>query len=61
MSIEVLLDWINKLDKYFQSEEVSEDHRFKFSVMNLKGHTTLQWDSVKTERRILNKLPMKTW
>eukprot|EP00253_Pinus_taeda_P009621 PITA_09621 len=61
LSIEVLLDWISELDKYFECDEVSEDHRVKFVATKLKGHTALWWDSVQTERRRLNKLPIKTW
>jgi len=61
LSVEVLLDWINELDKYFECEEVNEDHRVRFAATKLKGHTALWWDSVQTERRRLNKLPIKTW
>eukprot|EP00253_Pinus_taeda_P034151 PITA_34151 len=61
LSIEVLLDWINKLDKYFECEEVSEDRKVKFATTNLKGHAALWWDSVQAEKRRLNKLPIKTW
>ena len=61
LSIEVLLDWISELDKYFKCEDVSEDHRVKFVATKLKGHVALWWNSVQTERRILNKFLIKTW
>eukprot|EP00253_Pinus_taeda_P016052 PITA_16052 len=49
------------MDKYFECEEVSEDHRVKFPVMKLKGHAALWWDSVQNNRKRLNKVPIKTW
>eukprot|EP00253_Pinus_taeda_P012234 PITA_12234 len=41
LSIEVLLDWISEMDKYFECEEVSKDHRVWFAVTKLKGHAAL--------------------
>eukprot|EP00253_Pinus_taeda_P010245 PITA_10245 len=61
ISIEVLLDWMSEMDKYFECEEVSEDHRVRFASTKLKGHAALWWDSVQTERKRLNKLLIKTW
>lgn len=60
-STEVLLDWINELEKYFECEEVSEDQRVKFAATKLKGHTALWWDNVQVERIRMNKLPIKKW
>eukprot|EP00253_Pinus_taeda_P002212 PITA_02212 len=61
LSIDVVLDWISEMDKYFECKEVSEDRRFKFAATKLKGHATLWWDSVQNERKRLNKTPIKTW
>lgn len=49
------------MDKYFKCEEVSEDYRVRFTATKLKGHVALWWDSVQTERKRLNKFPVKTW
>jgi len=51
LSADVLLDWINELDKYFENEEVSEDKRVRFAATKLKGHTLLWWDSVQADRK----------
>jgi len=59
LSIELLLDWISELEKYFEGEEVSEDRTVKFTTTKTKGHTALWWDSVQAERIRLNKLPIK--
>lgn len=61
LSIDVVLDWISEMDKYFECEEVSEDRRVKFAATKLKGHAALWWDSVQNERKRLNKAPIKTW
>eukprot|EP00253_Pinus_taeda_P002573 PITA_02573 len=61
LSIDVLLDWISEMDKYFECEEFSKDRRVKFAAMKLKGHTALWWDSIQNERKRLNKTPIKTW
>eukprot|EP00253_Pinus_taeda_P027660 PITA_27660 len=61
LSIDVVLDWISEMDKYFECEEVSEDRRVKFAATKLKGHATLWWDNVQNERKRLNKPPIKTW
>eukprot|EP00253_Pinus_taeda_P009391 PITA_09391 len=61
LSIDDVLDWISEMDKYFECEEVSEDRRVKFAATKLKGHVALWWDSVHSERKRLNKTPIKTW
>eukprot|EP00253_Pinus_taeda_P032880 PITA_32880 len=61
LSIDVVLDWISEMDKYFECEEVSEDRRVKFAATKLKGHTALWWDSVQNESKRLNKTPIKNW
>eukprot|EP00253_Pinus_taeda_P033677 PITA_33677 len=61
LSIDVVLDWISEMDKYFECEEVSEDCRVKFAATKLKGHAALWWDSVQNERKRLNKTLIKTW
>lgn len=61
LSVDVLLDWVSDLDKYFQNEEISEDKRVKFVATKLKGHAALWWDSVQADRRRMNKLPIRKW
>ena len=61
LSTEVLLDCLSELNKYFDYEEISEDKRVKFATTRLKGHASLWWDSVKAERKRLNKQPIKKW
>ena len=58
---EHLIDWISELDKYFEYDEVEEDKRAILVVMRLKGHASLWWDSVETQRRRKNKPLIKSW
>jgi len=46
LSIKVLFNWIDEMDKYFECEEVSEDRRVNFSATKLKGHAALWSDNV---------------
>ena len=50
-----LINWISELDKYFEFDEVEEDKRVRLAVTRSKGHASLWWDSVQTERRRKNK------
>eukprot|EP00253_Pinus_taeda_P024940 PITA_24940 len=61
LSADVLLDWANELDKYFENEEISEDKRVRFAATKLKGHAALWWDNVQADRKRMNKLPIKKW
>jgi len=61
LSVDVLLDWVSELDKYFENEENSEDKRVRFATTKLKGHTALWWDSVQADRRRMNKLLIRRW
>lgn len=49
------------MEKSFDYEEMAEERKVKFVVTRLKGHATLWWDGVQTERRRLRKQPIKNW
>ena len=57
---EELVDWINKMNKCFDYEEMSEDNKVKFAVTMLKGHAALWWDGVQEERRRVGKQHIKS-
>ena len=56
-----LLDWINEMDKFFDYDEMNEERKVKFAVTRLKGHASLWWNGVQTERRNQEKVPIKNW
>ena len=49
------------MNKLFDYEDMGEDKRVKFAVTRLKGHATLWWDGVQSERRRASKQPIKSW
>ena len=57
---EHLINWISEINKYVEYDEVQEDKRVRLAVTRLKGHASLWWDSVQTERR-KNKSLIKSW
>lgn len=61
LSTEMLLNWISKLDKYFECEEINDEKRIKFATTKLKGCATLWWDSMQAEQKRSNKPPIKKW
>ena len=56
-----LLDWINDMDKLFDYDEIDDERKVKFAVSGLKGHASLWWNGVETERRNKGKVPIKNW
>jgi hypothetical protein len=42
--VDVLIDWIGELERYFEYENVQDPNRVIFVVTKLKGHATLWWD-----------------
>jgi hypothetical protein len=57
--VEVMLDWIRSMDKYFDYEDVDEEKRVRHVVTRLKGHATLWWDELQAERRSKGKQKIK--
>ena len=53
------LDQINKMDKFFDYDETNEERKVKFVVTRLKGHASLWWNGVQTERRNQGKVLIK--
>ena len=41
-----LLEWINKMDKFFNYDETDDEWKVKFVVTKLKGHASLWWNGV---------------
>ena len=50
LSVEVLMDWISSLDKYFNYEEVDDKKKVKFAATRLKGHAALWWDELQLSK-----------
>lgn len=46
-----LLDWISKMEKFFQYEGTSNNKKVKKKVTKLKGHTFLWWENLQIDRQ----------
>jgi hypothetical protein len=61
LRVDVLIDWIGELERYFEYENVQDPNRVRFVVTKLKGHATLWWDMLQKDR-VNNQLEkIKTW
>jgi hypothetical protein len=60
LDVEEILDWIRDLDKYFDYEDVEEDKKVKHAVKRLKGHATLWWDELQSDRCCKGKQKIKS-
>lgn len=46
LHLEELIDWIAKMEKYFDLENILENKKVKFVVTKLTGHATVWWNFV---------------
>ena len=49
------------MEKFFDYDETYEERKAKFAVTRLKGHASLWWNGVQTERRNQGNVPIKNW
>ena len=49
------------MDKFFDYNEIDDERKVKFAFTRLKGHPSLWWNGVQTERRNKGKLSIKNW
>jgi hypothetical protein len=53
--------WIGseRLDTYFDYEDIEEDKKVRHAVTKLKGHAALWWDELQADRRSKGKQKIK--
>jgi hypothetical protein len=61
LDVEEMLDWIRSMDKYFDYEDVDGEKRVRHVVTRLKGHATLWWDELQSERQSRGKQKINNW
>lgn len=57
----VVLDWISEMEKFFDYENTSDNRKVKIAVTRLKGHASLWWENLQTDRQRRGKEKIKTW
>ncbi|KAL5548403.1 hypothetical protein UlMin_003634 [Ulmus minor] len=59
--MEGLLDWLKKVDNYFDYTETPEEHKVKLVAYKLNGGASAWWDQEQNTRRRMGKTPIRTW
>ena len=57
----VLLDWISDMEKFFEYENTPNNRMVKIVVTRLKGHASLWWEHLQTDRKRRGKEKIRTW
>ena len=57
----VVLDWISDMEKFFEYENTLDNRKVKIAVTRLKGHASLWWEHLKTNRQRIRKEKIRTW
>ena len=56
-----MLDWISNMEKFFEYENTSNNRKVKIVVTKLKGHASLWWENLQTDRQRRRKEKIRTW
>ena len=46
----VMLDWSSDMEKFFEFESTPNNRKVKITAARLKGHASLWWEHLKTDR-----------
>ena len=49
------------MDKLFEYENTPDNRKVKIAVTSLKGHESLWWENLQTDRKRRGKEKIKTW
>ena len=56
-----MLDWISDAKKFFEYGNTPDNRKVKIVVIMLKGHASLWWDYLQTNRQRRGKEKIKNW
>ena len=51
LDINVVLDWISDIEKFFDYENTPDNRKVKIVVTKLKGHASLWWEHLQIDRQ----------
>ena len=57
----VVLDWIFDMKKFFEYESTPDNKKVKIVVTRLRGHASLWWENLYTDKQRRGKEKIKTW
>ena len=61
LDTDVVLDWIFDMEKFFEYENTPNNRKVEIAVTRLKGHASLWWEHLQTNRQRRGKKKIKTW
>ena len=61
LNIEGFLDWLTKVDRFFEYTELPEDRKVKFVSYRLKGRASMWWDRSREKRMREGCDLVQTW
>ncbi|WCJ37824.1 hypothetical protein M5689_018923 [Euphorbia peplus] len=61
LDIEEFLDWLSKVERFFQYADVSDHRKVKLVAYRLKGGASVWWDQMCEERRRGGREPIRSW
>ena len=61
MDINVVLDWLSDIEKFFDYENTLDNRKVKIAITKLKGHASLWWEHLQTNRQRRRKEKIITW
>jgi hypothetical protein len=56
-----VLDWISDMEKFFEYANTPDNRMVKIFVTRLKGHASLWWEHLQTDRQRRGKEKIRTW
>ena len=55
------MDWISDMENLFEFENTPDNRKVKFAITRLKGHASLWWEHLQSDRQRRGKEKIKTW
>ena len=57
----VVLDWISDREKFYEYENTLDNRMVKITVTRLKGHASLWWENLQTNRQRRGEEKIRNW
>ena len=61
LNLDVLINWINELEDYFEYEDIGDPNRVKFMKAKMKGHAKIYWKEIQLEINRRGKEKITRW
>lgn len=61
MDVKAFLDWITKVENFFEYANTPEDKKVKLVAFKFQRGASTWWEQLETNRRYYGKSPIKSW